>query len=193
LIRLRHCIKRTQSDGDCGRRTRRTDEQSSLIRNAKCRRLDGRPRPVASSVRRAPPPAFPFPKPTMSKSWFKIRNLRSDPNPPRRPLRGPPGVGSAVSIGPLTPCQRPASDFYSRFVSPVWRATAFRPGAQLTAADVFRLTRGGGFYGTVTHVSTAYFVTCCKTPERALLQSIKLRGSAVGAAFASPVLRGKDA
>lgn len=122
-----------------------------------------RPRPVASSARRAPPPAFLFPKSTMSKSWFKNRNFRSDPNPPRRPLRGPPGVGSAVSIGPLTPCQRPASDFCSAFVSPVWRATAFRPGAQLTAADVFRLTRGGGFYGNATHVSTAYFATRCKT------------------------------
>lgn len=95
-----------------------------------CRRLDERPRPVASSARRAPPPAFLFPKSTMSKSWFKIRNFRSDPNPPRRPSGGPPGVGSAVSIEPRTPCQRPASDFVQRFCSPVWKATAFRPGAQ---------------------------------------------------------------
>jgi len=150
-----------------------------------CRRLDERPRPVASSTRRAPPPAFLFPKSTMSKSWFKIRNFRSDPNPPCRPFGGPPGVGSAVSIGPLTPCQRPASDFCSSFVRPVWRATAFRPGAQLDRRRCLPLdARRRLLWNRHPHVNRVF---------RDWLQSTKLRGCAESAAFASPVLPGKEA
>lgn len=117
--------------------------------------------PVPSAERRRL--RFPFHNQQCQRAGSKSGT--SVPIRTRRAARlgGPPGVGSAVSIGPLTPCQRPASDFCSASVSPVWRATAFRPGAQLTAADVFRLTRGGGFYGTAILMSTEYFRTCCKT------------------------------
>lgn len=107
-------------------------------------------------------------------------------------LRGPPGVGSAVSIEPRTPCQRPLPTLCSACAVRCGRQQLSAPALNLTAADVVRLTRGGGFYGTATPVSTEYFGTCCQT-SAARLQSAKLRGSAVSAAFASPVPLGKDA
>jgi hypothetical protein len=72
---------------------------------------------------------FPFHNQQCQRAGSKSGTSVPIQNPPCRPLRGPPGVGSAVSIEPRTPCQRPASDFVQRLCSPVWKAKAFRPGA----------------------------------------------------------------
>lgn len=127
------------SPGEPDEKTNRHYEKRFGIR----RLLDGLGQwPVPSA--NTPPPAFLFPKPTMSKSCLKSE-LPSDLSAAVRfPLK-PSGVGRAVSSEPPWPSQSLFAETFQWLASPVRSGVLLLSGARSLAAEVVCLTREARF------------------------------------------------
>jgi len=75
---------------------------------------------------------------------------------------GHPALGARCLLDPLLPVNAPPQTFAAGLSGRCGEQQLSAPALNLTAADVFRLTRGSGFYGTAILMSTGYFATGCR-------------------------------